>query len=101
MALASVGRALLPILPRPSRCVGCGRLKLRAVPLEKMWARVLREAGARVREHFYLRNAGMGTISPQDGRHIEIVATGLPLFRGVPLAVDATLVSPLHVDGSP
>ena len=76
-------------------------MKLRAVPLEKMWARILREAGARVREHFFLRNAGIESISPQDGRHIEIVATGLPLHRGVPLAVDATLVSPLHADGSP
>ena len=31
---------------------------------------------------------------------MELVATGLPLFRGVPLGVDVTLVSPLHADGS-
>ena len=34
-------------------------------------------------------------------RRLEIVADGLPLFGGVQLAVDTTLVSPLHFDGSP
>ena len=34
-------------------------------------------------------------------RRLEIVADGLPLFGGVQLAVDTTLVSPLHCDGSP
>ena len=36
-----------------------------------------------------------------DGRALEIVATGLPLARGVPLGVDVTMVSPLHADGQP
>eukprot|EP00959_Pyramimonas_sp_CCMP1952_P473990 9502691-Pyramimonas_sp.AAC.1 len=31
---------------------------------------------------------------------IEIVATGLPVHQGIPLAVDVTMVSPLHADGS-
>ena len=39
-------------------------------------------------------------IDASDGRRLEIVATGLPLFKGVPLGVDVTLVSPLHTDGS-
>ena len=34
-------------------------------------------------------------------RTLEIVADGLPLFGGVQLAVDTTLVSPLHCDKSP
>ena len=35
-----------------------------------------------------------------DGRRLEVVADGLPLFDGAQLAVDTTLVSPLHCDGS-
>ena len=36
-----------------------------------------------------------------DGRRVEVVADGLPLFGGVQLAIDTTLVSTLHCDGSP
>ena len=82
-------------------CPRSGKLKLRSRPVEKMWVRILREAGARVRENVYLRDTTLQGISPSDGRHIEIVATGLPLGRGVPLAIDSTLVSPPHMDGSP
>ena len=35
-----------------------------------------------------------------DGRQVEVVADGLPLFGGVQLAIDTTLVSTLHCDGS-
>ena len=35
-----------------------------------------------------------------DGRRLEVVADGLPLFDGAQLAVDTTLVNPLHCDGS-
>merc|ERR1712232_1188994 len=33
-------------------------------------------------------------------RQIEIVATGLPLFHGFPLACDSTMYSPLRSDGT-
>ena len=36
-----------------------------------------------------------------DGRHLEVVVDGFPLFGGAQLAVDTTLVSMLHCDGSP
>ena len=36
-----------------------------------------------------------------DGRRIEVVATGLSYARGVPLAVDSTLISPLSTAGQP
>ena len=36
----------------------------------------------------------------RDGRRLEVVADGLPLFGGVQLAIDTTLVSPLHSNGS-
>ena len=35
-----------------------------------------------------------------DGRRLEVVAEGLPLFGGAQLALDTTLVSALHCDGS-
>ena len=82
-------------------CPVSGRLRLRCVPLEKTWARVLREAGARVQENVFLRDMRVPGIRSSDGRRIEILATGLPVEQGIPLACDCILVSPLHADGSP
>ena len=67
--------------------------------MEKTWARVLREAGARVRERVFLSAAAVLGVDPADGRHIEVVASGLLYGRGVPVAVDATLASPVHANG--
>ena len=36
-----------------------------------------------------------------DGRRLEVVADGLPLFHGAQLAVDTTMVVPLKRDGTP
>ena len=49
----------------------------------------------------FLRDTTLHQIQPTDGRRLEIVATGLPLHRGAPLGCDATMVSPLHADGTP
>ena len=65
-----------------------------------MWARILREARARVRENVLLRDTAVPHIDPEDGRKIEVVASGLPVAHGVPIAVDATMVSPLHANGT-
>ena len=81
-------------------CNVSGLLKARSRPIEKVWARVLREGRARVRENVALRDAGI-PVGPRDGRNIEIVATGLPVEHGIPMAVDATMVSPLRTDGRP
>ena len=54
-----------------------------------------------MRENVFLRDTTLSSIAASDGRRLEIVATGLPLHRGVPLGCDASLVSPLHTDGSP
>ena len=86
---------------RAAACPTAGRLAKRARPVEKSWARVLREGGARVRENVELRETTLAAVDPNDGRRVEIVASGLPLSQGVPLAVDATVVSPLHADGTP
>ena len=44
---------------------------------------------------------GLPGVPVTDGRRLEVVATGLPLARGVPLGVDVTMVSVLHADGEP
>ena len=38
-------------------------------------------------------------VPASDNREIEIVAKDLPMRRGIPLACDATVVSPLHASG--
>jgi hypothetical protein len=62
---------------------------------------VCREAGARVAENVLLQNMNLAGISARDGRQIEVVANGLPLWGGAQLAVDTTLVSPVRRDGTP
>ena len=84
-----------------SACNRSGRLKLRSYPLERTWARVFREAGARVQTNVFLRDTNLQHVAADDGRHLEIVATGLPLYRGAPLGVDCTMTAPLHADGTP
>ena len=42
----------------------------------------------------------LGAPDVHDGRRLEVVAEGLPLFGGAQLALDTTLVSALHCDGS-
>ena len=95
------GHNLDPLGDRAAACSRSGRLKLRSRPVEKMWARILREGGGRVRENVFLRDTALDNIDPNDGRRIEVVVSGLPIARGIPIAVDATLVSPLHADGTP
>ena len=54
-----------------------------------------------MRENFFLRDAGLPTVGPEDGRRVEVVVTGLSLEQGVPLALDATVFSCTHADGRP
>ena len=82
-------------------CSTCGVLRRRGKPLEKAAARVCREAGARVAENVLLRDMNVAGISGHDGRNIEVVANGLPLWGGAQLAVDTTLVCPVRRNGTP
>ena len=54
-----------------------------------------------MQENVLLQDMALPGIAADDGRALEVVATGLPLARGVPLGVDATMVSVLHGDGEP
>ena len=47
-----------------------------------------------------VRDMDLGLPHAHDSRRLEIVADGLPLFGGLQLALDTTLVFPLHCDGS-
>ena len=46
------------------------------------------------------RDLDIAAPDPRDGRRLEIVVDGLPLFGGAQFAMDTTL-SPLHCDGIP
>ena len=94
------GRRLDALGDHRAACAISGRLKKRATPLERCWARVFREARATVTENRMLRDTNLPGIRANDGRRLEVVAVGTPLWHGVPLGCDATLVSPLHADGS-
>ena len=64
-------------------------------------ARVCREGGARVTTNMFVRDLDLDVPNAaRDGRRLEVVADVLPLFGGVQLAIDTTLVSPLHSNGT-
>ena len=81
-------------------CPRSGVLRSRGGPLERAAARVCREAGATVAMHALVRDLNVVPVR-QDERRIEVIANGLPLWGGVQLAVDTTLVSPLTAAGMP
>eukprot|EP00972_Heterocapsa_arctica_P060164 8874430-Heterocapsa_arctica.AAC.1 len=62
-------------------------------------ARVCREGGARVRTNVLVRDLNVAGVRPDDGRRIEVIAEGIPLYGGAQLAIDTALVSPLGRDG--
>ena len=83
-----------------SACAQVGALARRAGPLERAAARICKEAGARVASHVALRDLNLD-VPAGDGRRIEVVANGLPIWQGAQIAVDATIVSPVRRDGQP
>ena len=96
--------SMRPFLGRlwpPSRCAfesgGPGR---RGFSVESVAARTCREGGARVATNLLVRDMDLRPPNVIDSRRLEVVADGLPLFGGVQLVVDTTLVSPLHCDGT-
>ena len=67
-------------------------LRMCGAALERVAARVFREASVRVATNVFLRD--MNVDVPLDGgRRIEVLANGLPLWQGAQAAVDTTLVS--------
>ena len=48
----------------------------------------------------FVRDMDLRDFDRLDGRRLEVVADGLPLFGGAQLAIDATLVSAIKRDGT-
>ena len=68
--------------------------------MERAAAQVCREAGGHMGLDRFIRDLDVGAFNPLDGRRIEVIVDGLSLWHGAQLAVDTTLVSPLHGDGT-
>ena len=80
-----------------------GRVQLRHTPLVAAWLRILREAGISVPRRNIERVMHTTHINrgPDDNRRMDIITSGIPgVFRGKPLFMDATCVSPLHGNGT-
>ena len=62
--------------------------------------KICREVGGRVATNLFVRDFDVNVPNLMDNRLLKVVADGLPLFAGTQLAVGATLVCPLHADGT-
>ena len=83
-------------------CARAGVLGKRGGALECVAARICREGGGRVATNVLLRDLDLLLPeAPVDGRRLEVVVDGLPLFGGAQLAVDTTFVCALKSDGRP
>ena len=100
MRTCRCGRQLDMFGHHRAACAMAGVLGRRGFPLESAAAQVCREAGARVSTNVYVRDLDLADLDVVDGRRLEVVADGLSLWHGAQLAIDTTLVSPLHSNGS-
>ena len=71
------------------------------MPLEMAWVQVAREAGGRARHNVPIGRVGVSNIHPDDQRRLDGVVSGLPIYQGLPLVLDATIRSPLTSQGVP
>ena len=94
------GRPLDPSGHHRAACPHAGVLGRRGFQLESAAARVCREAGGRVTTNVRVQDLDLPPRAGADNRRSEVVADGLPLFHGVQLAIDTTMVSPVRMDGS-
>ena len=100
LAPAGVAVSSTLLATTAQRAVEAGVLGKRGYALESVGARICREARARVSTNVFVRDMDLLAPNVQDARRLEIVAEGLPLHGGAQLAVDTTLVSAHHCDGT-
>ena len=81
-------------------CAHAGVLGRRGFAVESATARICREACGIVRVNVFVGDMGFIMPNANDGRRLEVVVDGLPLFGGRQLAVDTTLVGALFADGT-
>ena len=94
------GRLLDVLGHHRAACSRVGELGKRGFAAESAVAQICREGGARVSTNVMLRDLDISPPHSSDGRRLEVVAEGLCLFGGCQLALDATVVSTLHGDGT-
>ena len=95
------GRPLDSFGHHRTACARAGVLARRGTHWRASPARICREAGGRVSTNVFVRDLDLMEPGVADGRRLEVVVNGLPLFGGSQIAVDTTLVSALHCDGTP
>ena len=110
-------RLYLPLPATTHRCEGCGdvldtrghhltactktgRVRKRAMPIERTVARACREAGGATRTEVMLKDMNIG-VAASDKRRMDVLVQGLPCFAGAQIAVDATLRSSISSSGLP
>ena len=83
-------------------CTRTGRTQRRALPFERAWIQVFREAGLNVQPKPLVRNLGL-TPPPDssDSRQLDFVVSGSNVCGGLPLGCDPTLMSVLNCRGEP
>ena len=81
-------------------CSVSGWLRRRASLICLAWFAVFTETGAVVADQVLLRDTNIEGIASGDRRQIDFVAWGVRGFSR-PICGDATIVSPLHSDGTP
>ena len=91
---STCGRLLDVLGDHLTSCPCTGGPQRRAKPLERAWQRVFREAGGRVVPQPMLRDLDLG-VRPLDTRRVDLIARGLPLYGGILVCGDASLVAPL------
>ena len=97
-------RCGLPLDPcghHRAACAHAGVLGRRGWALENVLARICREAGGRVATNVMVRDLDLALPHVVDGRRLEVVVDGLPLYGGAQLSVDTSFVRALHRDGRP
>ena len=90
---------LLDVLGHRAACSTGGALGRRGFAAESAVAQICWEGGARVSLNAMLRDLDIVPLRT-DGRQLEVVAEGLTLYGGCQLALDATVVAPLHGDAT-
>ena len=89
-----------PLGHHRTACARAGVLGRQGFALESVLARICRKAGGRVTTNIMVCDLDLEHLQGLDGKRLEVVVDGLPLFGGVQLAVDTTMVSALRGDGT-
>ena len=98
--LCRCGRLLDSFGHHRASCGQAGVLGRRGFAVESAAARICREAGGRVVTNVFLRDLDL-PVPVNDGLRLEVVVDGFAVFGGAQLAMDTTVVSSFHCDGSP